>query len=55
MLFILIQSFVMVPNEGKWKSVSGVPYNFVHGMCQGVLYLQNAIPLDGTRPKIDSI
>jgi hypothetical protein len=52
MVFILIQSFVMVLNEGKWKMVSGVPYDCVHGIYQGILYLQNATPLHGTRVKL---
>jgi hypothetical protein len=38
----------MVPNEGKWKMVSGVHYDFVHGIYQGFLYLQNATPFHGT-------
>jgi hypothetical protein len=26
MVFTVIQSFVMLPNKGKWKIISGVPY-----------------------------
>ena len=52
MVFILIQSFVMVTNEGKWKMVSGVHYDFVHGIYRDFLYLQNAKPFHGTRVKL---
>jgi hypothetical protein len=52
MVFILIQSFVMVLNEGKRKMASVVPYEFVYGIYQGVLYLQKAKPLRGTRVKL---
>jgi hypothetical protein len=38
MAFILIQSLVIVTNKGKWKMVSGVHYDVVHGLQQGVLY-----------------